>query len=473
MHTRNVRLLAALATLMVAPSLLLLSSPSEAADARSVARRYNDGLDSRHSAAALVIAAKSIGYTGAAYAGGRSSTDTWNDGLSASVLGYFGHANAGVFQVQEGVTDASDQFIGAGLDSDVVSIDANFRWWREYIPFVDADHVRLAVMAGCYTANHHAGFGDFEEAGTKAGMDAIVAFPGLVYYPSTCTSCVYSGNYYWDRFSAYTKAGDTVSVSLSRARTDLVAKEGSAGGWQAYRITGSVSSPGAVRLRPAADGEPLTARPTGVEPYGVADLTVTSRMPGTSPLGDTVEFETEQGISFRRLAADDALLDLAAPASTTGAQPLVTLAEAQTTAAAFALEHDAGIGARWDLASESMAHGDGEQLAAFTWRSTNSAGLLANQQVEVEVDRRTGAVTYYAVTGTETSGGFRITAEQARSAVARLTATDGAEVTVTGDMWHRPRWTVTVDRGLENHVPDVEQFQLDAATGELLSRTAT
>ena len=431
MHTRNVRLLAALATLMVAPSLLLLSSPSEAADARSVARRYNDGLDSRHSAAALVIAAKSIGYTGAAYAGGRSSTDTWNDGLSASVLGYFGHANAGVFQV------------------------------------------RLAVMAGCYTANHHAGFGDFEEAGTKAGMDAIVAFPGLVYYPSTCTSCVYSGNYYWDRFSAYTKAGDTVSVSLSRARTDLVAKEGSAGGWQAYRITGSVSSPGAVRLRPAADGEPLTARPTGVEPYGVADLTVTSRMPGTSPLGDTVEFETEQGISFRRLAADDALLDLAAPASTTGAQPLVTLAEAQTTAAAFALEHDAGIGARWDLASESMAHGDGEQLAAFTWRSTNSAGLLANQQVEVEVDRRTGAVTYYAVTGTETSGGFRITAEQARSAVARLTATDGAEVTVTGDMWHRPRWTVTVDRGLENHVPDVEQFQLDAATGELLSRTAT
>lgn len=210
-----------------------------------------------------------------------------------------------------------------------------------------------------------------------------------------------------------------------------------------------------------------------MEPYGVADLTVTSRMPGTSPLGDTVEFETEQGISFRRLAADDALLDLAAPASTTGAQPLFTLAEAQTTAAAFALEHDAGIGARWDLASESMAHGDGGQLAAFTWRSTNSAGLLANQQVEVEVDRRTGAVTYYAVTGTETSGGFRITAEQARSAVARLTATDGAEVTVTGDMWHRPRWTVTVDRGLENHVPDVEQFQLDAATGELLSRTAT
>jgi hypothetical protein len=66
-----------------------------------------------------------------------------------------------------------------------------------------------------------------------------------------------------------------------------------------------------------------------------------------------------------------------------------------------------------------------------------------------------------------------VSQEQARDLVAAMTPTHGAEVTVLGDVWHRPRWTVTVDRGLDGPVPDVERFQIDAATGEVLSRTTT
>jgi hypothetical protein len=459
---------------LLAPTLLVLTgTASGAADVRSVARTYHDGLDSRHSAAALVGAAKSVGYTGQAYTGGRASTDAWNDGLSASVLGYFGHANAGVFQVQEGANDASDQYIGAGVDTDVVSIDSNFRWWNEYIPFVDADHVRLAVLAGCYTANSHAAFGDFEVTGTKVGMDAVVAFPGLVYYPSTCTSCVYSGNYFWDRFSTYAKAGNTVSVSLSRARTDLVAKEGSAGGWQAYRVTGSVSSPGSVKLTPPGDGELLTSRPTGVEPYQLDDLTVVGRSHGTSPMGATIEHETAEGITFRRLESTGALLDVAAPASVTGADGPMSQAAARGAALEFAADHGIAIGTDMELTSDVTDHGDEQHLAAFSWRSTTPRGLPGSRQVDMEVDLRTGSLTYVAVTEAPSSGEFAVSQEQARDLVAAMTPTHGAEVTVLGDVWHRPRWTVTVDRGLDGPVPDVERFQIDAATGEVLSRTTT
>lgn len=43
------------------------------------------------------------------------------------------------------------------------------------------------------------------------------------------------------------------------------------------------------------------------------------------------------------------------------------------------------------------------------------------------------------------------------------------------DTWNADRWTVTVDRGLTGRpgaeVPDVERLEIDARTGDVLSRT--
>lgn len=460
-----------LVSLSLGASVLALSAmqPAFSVGSQGIGQRYNDGLDSRHSVTSFINAAKSIGYTGSAWTAGRSSTNAWSDAMGAAVVGYFGHANAGLFQVDDAATDATDQFIGAGFETDVASTDSRFRWWGEYLPFTDVDDVRLAVLAGCYTANADEIFGQFAEIGERKGIDSVVGFTDLVYYPSACTDCAYSGNYFWERFSLYARGGNTVAIALSKARTDLVAKEGNGGGWDAYRIGGSVTAPGSVRITPAGAGTPLTSQPLGIDPYSVTSLTVTTSTSGTSPMGPTEEFETTEGVAYRRLATGQ-LLDVTAPASTLG-ELTVSMADAQAVAQAFVKNESKSL-AGWTLTdSRGRAHTDGERLAAFEWRPLNQ-GVHGADEVMVEVDRRTGAITYFghAWADPDTSE-FAITADEAFGIVNGLVDTADAEVSVVGDVWNRPRWTITVDRGLDDLVPDVDRLVVDGQTGEVLSNT--
>lgn len=451
---------------------LISSAPSHSADSQTVGQRYQDGLDSRHSASSLTSAAKSVGYTGNAWTGGRSATNAWNDALSAQVIGYFGHANAGAFQVDEGATNATDQFIGAGFETDVVSLDSRFRWWGEYWPFADVDDVKLAVMAGCYTANEDEIFGQFSEIGKRKGIDSVVGFAGLVYYPANCTDCVYSGNYFWDRFSVYAKNGNTVSNALSKAKTDLVAKEGDAGGWGAWRIGGSVTSPGSVKLKPAGSGTELTSHPAGISPYTLSGLDITGAAPGTSAMGPTTEVDTGEGVSFRRLAETDELLDVTAPASTKGDTAL-TLEQAETAARTFMATEWRTLGTTWELVERaSIDHSAGEKLASFQWRRVSADGVLGAAIAMVEVDRRTGAVTYFSHTrATPSATSFSVSEAEALDAAAAVIDTARGDVSLVKDVWNRPRWTVTVDRGLDGLVPDVDRVVIDGVTGEVLAQT--
>jgi hypothetical protein len=453
---------------------VVLGSPSasQSAEARAVAQRFNDGLDSRHSASSLVSAAKAVGYTGTAKTSGTSADAAWVDAAGSQVIGYFGHANAGVFQVDEGSTNETDQFIAAGRDAEVVSTDSRLRLWSEYLPVVDVDDVRLAILAGCDTAHADPFLGDFSSMGMSRGIDSIVTFKQKVYYPSKCTDCVYSGNYFWGRFSAYAKAGDSVATALSRARTDLIGKEGDGGGWGSYRITGSVSSPGTVRLKPAGSGEPLTSRPLGVDPFIVDSLAVHSSRTGTSPMGETTEVETAEGIQYRRLTSTGELIDVVAPASTVGELTL-DLDAAERVARHFVGEHARAVSPTSILVQRGLAeHGAGQELAVFHWRASTVDELPGADYLVVEVDRRTGAVTYFAhATDRPSSDDFRLTADQAVDVVSALTSVDGADISVTQDVWDRPRWTVTVDRGLDGLVPDIDRFVIDGDSGEVLSAT--
>lgn len=92
----------------------------------------------------------------------------------------FGHANSGVFQTDEGPTDAEDPYFAAGVDTDLVSTLTAVRFFGEYLPVLDIDDMRLLILGGCYTANEHPRCGSFNDMPVRRGVDAVVTFPELV-----------------------------------------------------------------------------------------------------------------------------------------------------------------------------------------------------------------------------------------------------------------------------------------------------
>lgn len=462
----RVRLAVAVAVSCAAIASMSATS-SAAGESHSIGDRYLDGLDSRHSASAIAQMASKAGYTATAAGDGRTADNAWNEALNSSLFGFFGHANAGVLQVKDRTGTDSDEFLGAGMASDLLPLYANYRFFTEFVPYVDVDDMRLAILAGCYTANTHPSLGDFEDVARSRGVDATVAFPGLVYFPTKCTDCVYSGNYFWDRFAVHYGSGATLTVSLSRARTDLVNKEGNGGGWGSYRITGSVAAPGSTKLRPRGDGAPLTSQPLGTSPYTMGSLTVT----GVRALPDgQVEQTTQEGVLIRRDAADQ-VIDVWAPSATSG-ESFVPTETLRATSHAFvtdvAGDHD------WTLAAdEEVFHHEEERLHRFTWRLDTPVP----QVVDVEVDRRTGAVTYLAraTAPHATRGTHVVTAAEAEQIALADIGADVRVMDVEQFTWGGPLWVVRT-RDDNDRDPLGAKFQevtVDGITGDIVRRTTT
>jgi hypothetical protein len=468
-----------LAAFTALATLPLSASLASANTASSIGHRYHDKLDSRYSAHRLAQAAQGSGYAGTAYTNGRGSDDAWADGLNSSVFGLFGHANGGVFQLGEGTTDAEDPLLAAGLDTDVAPIYANVRFFSEYLPFIDIDDMRLLVLAGCYTATSTPSYGDFNAAAVQKGVDSIVTFPGLVYFPASeagtaMSATVYSGNYFWDRFATHAQSGVTVATALARARTDLVAKEGNAGGWDRYVVRGAVASPGAVSLRPAGAGEPLNSQPLGINPYPtLTSLTVaSSTWVDDATHGRITQVVTSEGVSYRT-RADGTLLDLSAPTAASGPVK-VDLPQAQTLAEQFLRDNVPAVDGSWSLVrSEEVSHINGDAVALLQFRP-QLAGASGSQEVTVEVDRRTGAVTYLSHTrGSADTASFAVGQNEAVAAALDWLRQRGhstaGRITATADTWHTSRWTVQVDRGLDGPFADVDRVTVDANTGQVIA----
>lgn len=454
---------AAIAASVLFSSLTALSASSATAEeAHLIGDRYVDGLDSRHAAASVAQMARGAGYAATAATDGRTANDAWTEAQRSSLFGFFGHANAGALQVRDRSGSDSDQYLGAGSDTDLLPLYSNYRFFTEFLPYADVDDMRLAIFAGCYTANSHPSLGDLEDVAKSRGVDATVAFPGLVYFPARCVDCVYSGNYFWDRFSDHYRSGASLSVSLSRARTDLVNKEGKAGGWGAYRITGSVTSPGSVKLRPQGSGEPLTSQPFGINPYTIGSLAVTGSR--SLPNGE-VEQTTREGVLIRRDRAGD-VLDIWGPSSTSGDR-LMDMDTLRATAKSFATEVTGEHG--HTLSSEDeVFHLDGEQLASFTW----TLGGPVPQIINVEVDRRTGAVTYLgrATAPHATTGTHVLTAAEAEQ-IALDEAAHGAQlINVEKVTWGQAAWLVHTrsDRDGSALGAQIQETTIDAVTGEVI-----
>jgi hypothetical protein len=460
-----------------------LPAHAAAVEETSIGRRFNDGLDTRLSATAFRDAARSAGYTGTSYTAGRSADDAWTDGLDSGVFALFGHSNGGIFQTDEGPSDDQDAILAAGRTQDLLPIYANLRFFTEYLPYADVDDMRLLILAGCYTSQSGQ-LGDFNNVAVSRGIDSAISFSGLVMYPATAygtspSTTNYSGNYFWSRFSYHATTGVTVSTALARARTDLVAKEGSAGGWDRYVIRGAVASPGSVKLKPAGEGEPLNSQPVATPQFTTtAALTPVGTTTTQGPAGEPLTtVETSEGVEYRS-AADGSLVDLVGTPTTSGD---VRLGADETRAAAqeFVRRNVAAWDGSWELvAEEPVSHLEGDALTLLTWRPVGDDGHAGARQVTVEIDRRTGAVTYLSTAqgaAAEKSSAFTVGRQEAIHAAHAAIGDDRGTATAMADTWNADRWTVTIDRGLTGRpgaeMPDVERLEIDARTGDVLSRT--
>lgn len=458
-------------------------APAHAVDNVNIGQRYHDRLDTRYSAISLTDAAQSMGYTATGDTNGRHVDDVFLDGIGSAVLGLFGHSNAGIFQTDEGATNAEDSILAAGTTTDVVSPYVNVRFLTEYLPYAEVDDMRLLVLAGCDTALAGS-WGDFNKAAVSRGVDSVISFSDLVYYPATTSgtpigSTDYSGNYFWGRFSYHARTGATISTALARARTDLVAKEGRAGGWDTYVIRGAVSSPGSVRLNPAGPGQPWNSDPLATLPFSTfAQLTpvATTTSRGTDGT-ELTNVTTAEGVLYRT-RPDGTVLD-AVGAPTASGEITFSAEQARAAAQRFAQANIPGFAADWELiADEAISHLDGDALQLLRWR-TVQAGRAGAHEVTIEIDRRTGAVTYLSDTrGTATDGGFVISVEDAIAIARRSLGSQAGAATAVADTWHTSRWIVTVDRGHQGPAGmpvfrNVDRIEIDAHTGTVLSHTTT
>ncbi|SFC22383.1 hypothetical protein [Streptomyces aidingensis] len=376
----------------------------------------------------------------------------------------------------------------------------------------------LLLLAGCCTSR----WADLGAASVSRGVDSVITFSGLVYYPATAPGVPAdngegSGNYFWSRFSAHSSEGGTLLTALALARTELVAREGHSGGWHRYVIRGASTG--------AHDALPFG--PTVTRPFaGFHELTPVSVASSPAPAASRpveestglTEVATAEGVVYR-VRPDGSVLDAVGTPSTAG--PVRLSAEgARLAARRFAEAQVPGFGSGADdgwllTADEPAGHLDGDALRLLCWRPLWS-GVPGAREVSVEIDLRSGAVVYFAdVRGTAAEaaagpGGFPVSAAQATVAARRLAGDLTAPATAEADIWHTGRWTVTLDRGNwggggddrrrpgprqdqhqhrdqdrskdeyqgtgagpELRFPRIERIEVDAHTGAVLSRTST
>lgn len=238
-------------------------------------------------------------------------------------------------------------------------------------------------------------------------------------------------------------------------------------------MQGAVTSPSSVRLTPAASGEPLNSKPFGIDPFDPLALAVTASRTTVVDGRTFTDYETADGVSYRRDPITDALTWLSAPASTQG-NVTKSHEDAKAIATDFVRQHAPWLGDVSILTENGPAtHTPGDALAGFTWRMS-SENISGPGQVTVEVDKRTGSIANFtAAHQTPATAGFDIDQDQAVSAATAVLGKNGI-VTANADLWNGPRWIVTVDRGVRNGtLPDVARAVVDGRSGQILSLTKT
>lgn len=264
--------------------------------------------------------------------------------------------------------------------------------------------------------------------------------------------------------------------SLSRALSDLYAKEGSGGGWEFFTIRGAATNPAGVRLTPAGPGESFVTNPNPTVAFtSLTALTPLTRVQQLGPGDGPVTFvATQEGVNLR-LLADGTVLDAVGVPATTG--PL-TRGESEAIAIADKFVADnIGDSSLQRSETRTISHREGDALTRVSYRTVR-AGRPASEQVVIEVDRRSGAVVYFThAQGTPSTTEFEVTAEQAIATASATTGQASGVARASADIWDQARWLVIIDNGLHGRpdalVPAVTRVYVDATTGAVLQIETT
>lgn len=475
-----------------------------------------DGLNTAVAAQQVGAALSAMGYANTTYTNGRSARQAWVDGQNDAVFGVFGHSNAAQISTNYNGGDPNDwrSFETLLADSGIIGFGGistyyygyeNLWFWSDYYP-LDVDDMRLAILAGCDTANVSPDWGSFGQVGKQKGIDSIIGFTDLIRSPANCgNSCLYSGNYFWSRFAVYVQNGDTIGNALSKAVSDLVAKEPywGAQGYDKFKIEGALATPGDVRLVPAAYGVMYNSQPVGGSssssiasssdvrlapayfidllnsgflgdgPSSIAGLTTISQRSFTIDNRQVWDYETAQGISYRLDANTGELLWFASPASTMG-QGELTEDEAHRAAVDFAGHYVSGFKESDGLVTISQPnHLDGDDLFGYSWRMSTPSGP-GPRLVDIEVDRRTGAIVYFAqAEASPSTTTFAISQAEAINISQEAVGTATTLESAVSEVWNKPVWTVTLNRAGESLTHDFIYVLIDGQTGEVIHQAAT
>jgi hypothetical protein len=424
-----------------------------------------------------------IGYANTTDLDGTTATDGWQRAADSQVFGLFGHASENIFVLQD-PAPGTNLYKTGHIHTDTTAVympdapDHERAWWPEFQPEL-VDDMKVAVFGGCHTALDDSGW---QQSMRLLGVDSFVGFRDLVYSPATAWGTG-SGTTYWQRFSAYARAGYTVRDALSLARADLFAAEGNNWGYDSWLVDGSAEDPGAVRFTPASAGRLdvfgwnfIPQPPVATQELALESLTTTRTHAISFDGRDYVDRETAAGASYR---VDDRgeLVNWIAPATSAGE---VTLSEAGAVVAAarFAERHVSWFD-ETAMAAPTTAraeHSRGEELLAVEWRAAAADGSAGPAAVRAEIDRRTGNVVgFTALRGDAGAAEFSVAREQAivaaRAATGSVTGTVEA---VERDRWRGPRWIVRIGRGTNALGTPVKSIVVvDGRTGDVVTSTVT
>lgn len=446
-----------------------VSPPLPSTKAGAVGELYTrndlEDLDSRQAAVGFMNGLRGAGYSGVTHQSGQDSELALEAAKALQVVGYFGHSAPGEILTQMGASKLTDEKLFAGTsEGDKLFTDDHYASWMRYKEFVDVDDLRLAILGGCKTSAKTDSGGSFETIAKVMGIDAIVTFSDLVVFPTGTAGSASAnthGNYFATRLGVYLSDGMTISRALASARTDMIGKHGSAEGWGSYRVTGSVSSPGAVTVTPAGNGQLATSQPTAYLPApSISALPVRS----STTLSSGEVYQVLDHFTVRR-QPDGSLIDIVGTAEPTSGDPM-SMSEAVRIATDF-MEANAPAGARTvELAAASpISHGDGQSLALVEWADDA-------HRVTAEVDRRSGGIVYFSLAEAPAFGDWVLSSSEAVAIVRSMAASDEIVSAATPLYWRRPMWIVTTRDATADSTSAARWF-VDAGTGQVLDRAAS
>lgn len=386
-------------------ALPLLPSAASAEDASSLGYVAPDGLDTRLAAKAISEAAAAVGYTAHTHLNGQTPTEAWNSMRDSQVVAWFAHSAPGYVTTKDNADPYQRQYIVSGATPMERVLPApNTRAWLEYRPYLDVDDVKLAILAGCRTAlKNEVSQDHFPEVGKHVGIDSLVTYRQDVFFPGGNTAT--SGNYYWQRAANYLANGQPIRRALDWARSDLQAKEGSAQGWGSYLITGTVTSPEEVRLTGTKAGQASTSNLLAALPIDLSPLAV----PVSLTSGSLLVTEDPNGTVTRRDPSSGRVVDVLATPTKAGLVSFTDDALVQR-ASQFTSDLIGESVSSWASTSSEVSHVPGQDALMVEWRT-------AHRLITAEVDKRSGAVTYWndaqAPTGTASQVGPEMTEHEA------------------------------------------------------------